>query len=153
MHCKLSGLATEAGPGWRGAPLQAYLACLLGWFGPERLMWGSDWPVLNEVADYAAWCAATEALLAGRTGVDGIRAPMRRRSTGWRSNRDGAVGAALAANGWGNWGICWSDGRKDAPRRTPRTRRKVRSHRAVYRGEQLLYRSVCLSPRPRRPLR
>ncbi|WP_028447125.1 amidohydrolase family protein [Chitinimonas koreensis] len=73
VHCKLSGLATEAGPGWRGAPLQAYLACLLGWFGPERLMWGSDWPVLNEVADYAAWCAATEALLAGRTGVDGIR--------------------------------------------------------------------------------
>ena len=33
-------------------------------FGPERVMWGSDWPVLRLAADYTAWVDASEALLA-----------------------------------------------------------------------------------------
>ncbi len=32
---------------------------------PDRLMWGSDWPVLHMNGDYAAWVAATDVLLAG----------------------------------------------------------------------------------------
>ena len=61
-YCKLSGLATEAGPGWSVATLKPYVDVLLDAFGPERLMWGSDWPVLNEAGDYAAWLAACETL-------------------------------------------------------------------------------------------
>jgi len=61
-YCKLSGLATEAGPGWSAATLKLYVDVLLESFGPARLMWGSDWPVLNEAGDYAQWLAAAETL-------------------------------------------------------------------------------------------
>ena len=60
--CKLSGLASEAGPGWSAATLKLYVDVLLESFGPRRLMWGSDWPVLNEAGDYASWLAACETL-------------------------------------------------------------------------------------------
>lgn len=43
--CKLSGLTTEAGPGWRAAELRAYIDHALDVFGPDRCMVGSDWPV------------------------------------------------------------------------------------------------------------
>ena len=33
-------------------------------FGPQRLLWGSDWPVVNLAGGYAPWLAATETLLA-----------------------------------------------------------------------------------------
>jgi L-fuconolactonase len=62
LLCKLSGLATEAAPGWSVATLKPYVDHLLEHFGPERLMWGSDWPVLNLNGDYAQWFdAAREA--------------------------------------------------------------------------------------------
>ena len=60
--CKLSGLVSEAGPGWSAQGLKLYVDVLLENFGPSRLMWGSDWPVLNEVGDYAGWLAAAETL-------------------------------------------------------------------------------------------
>jgi L-fuconolactonase len=56
--CKLSGLASEAGPGWTTAQLAPYIESLVECFGPRRLMWGSDWPVLNEVGRYDAWLDA-----------------------------------------------------------------------------------------------
>ncbi|MEI9887155.1 MAG: amidohydrolase family protein [Rhizomicrobium sp.] len=61
-YCKLSGLATQAGPGWSAQTLKLYVDVLLESFGPRRLMWGSDWPVLNEAGDYAQWLAACETL-------------------------------------------------------------------------------------------
>ncbi|HEY2884869.1 MAG TPA: amidohydrolase family protein [Rhizomicrobium sp.] len=61
-RCKLSGLAFEAGPGWNAQGLKLYVDVLLECFGPSRLMWGSDWPVLNEVGDYESWLAACETL-------------------------------------------------------------------------------------------
>ena len=64
-YCKLSGLAGEAGPGWSAATLKPYVDVLLESFGPERLMWGSDWPVLNEAGDYASWLGACVTLTAG----------------------------------------------------------------------------------------
>jgi len=60
--CKLSGLVTEAAPGWREETLRPYVDVLLEAFGPARLMWGSDWPVVNLAGGYAAWHAAAEAL-------------------------------------------------------------------------------------------
>lgn len=63
--CKLSGLVTEAAPGWRPEDLRPYVDHLLETFGPARLMWGSDWPVLNLNGDYAGWLRAAETLLAG----------------------------------------------------------------------------------------
>jgi L-fuconolactonase len=61
-RCKLSGLAFQAGPDWSAHGLKLYVDVLLECFGPSRLMWGSDWPVLNEVGDYESWLAACETL-------------------------------------------------------------------------------------------
>jgi L-fuconolactonase len=60
--CKLSGLVTEAGEGWSNATLKPYVDVLLEAFGPQRLMWGSDWPVATLSASYAQWLDAAEAL-------------------------------------------------------------------------------------------
>lgn len=62
--CKLSGLLTEAGPGAGEPELSPYIEHLLDCFGPSRLMWGSDWPVLNLASDYDHWIAVCEQALA-----------------------------------------------------------------------------------------
>lgn len=54
LHCKLSGMVTEAAPGWRAADLRPYMETVLEAFGPDRVMYGSDWPVcLLNAPDYA----------------------------------------------------------------------------------------------------
>lgn len=63
VFCKLSGLLTEAGTRNRLEDLRPWVEDLLELFGPARLMWGSDWPVLNQQADYAHWVDMTEQLL------------------------------------------------------------------------------------------
>jgi L-fuconolactonase len=62
--CKLSGLVTEAGGDWTTTALRRYADHVLQCFGCERVLWGSDWPVLTLATSYAAWDAATRALLA-----------------------------------------------------------------------------------------
>lgn len=62
--CKLSGLVTEAGPDWTVATLRPYAEHVLAVFGPERVMWGSDWPVCRRRAEYGVWRAAAGELTA-----------------------------------------------------------------------------------------
>ena len=57
VHCKLSGLVTEAGPQAGRDDLRRYVDLLLDLFGPERLIWGSDWPVCTLRCDYETWHA------------------------------------------------------------------------------------------------
>ncbi|CAB3701511.1 amidohydrolase family protein [Paraburkholderia rhynchosiae] len=64
VYCKLSGLATEASPGWTEETLRPYVELLLATFGPARLMWGSDWPVLELNGDYLLWHSVANTLLA-----------------------------------------------------------------------------------------
>lgn len=64
VHCKLSGLVTEAPSDWALADLQPWVAHVLACFGATRMLWGSDWPVLNLAADYAHWLATSRTLLA-----------------------------------------------------------------------------------------
>jgi len=54
-YCKLSGLLTETGDHPDRVP--RYIAHLLASFGPDRLVWGSDWPVLELAGTYARWHA------------------------------------------------------------------------------------------------
>jgi L-fuconolactonase len=58
LSCKLSGLLTEAGPAPAPDAAARYSAHLRDCFGAERLLWGSDWPVLELAASYAAWWQA-----------------------------------------------------------------------------------------------
>jgi L-fuconolactonase len=62
-HCKLSGLATEAEAGWTAEALRPYVDHVLDCFGPQRVMWGSDWPVVELGGGYERWRAASLALL------------------------------------------------------------------------------------------
>jgi L-fuconolactonase len=56
-YCKVSGLITEADSSQTYADVMPYLDHLLDMFTPERLIWGSDWPVLNLAGDYDGWYA------------------------------------------------------------------------------------------------
>jgi L-fuconolactonase len=58
VHCKLSGLATEAGPEWGEQDLAPYVDVALETFGPARLLFGSDWPVCLLAGDAARVAAA-----------------------------------------------------------------------------------------------
>jgi L-fuconolactonase len=63
--CKLSGLVTEADwASWRVADLAPYVEVVLEAFGPERLAFGSDWPVCLLAASYAEVLAAAGELTA-----------------------------------------------------------------------------------------
>ena len=53
--CKLSGLLTELPPGAAADGMAPIFAHLWSAFGAERLIWGSDWPVLALAGSYADW--------------------------------------------------------------------------------------------------
>lgn len=65
VACKLSGLLTEAGPAPDPASVGPWAGWVLQTFGPHRVMWGSDWPVLELASDYAAWWQQTQTVLSG----------------------------------------------------------------------------------------
>ena len=79
VMCKLSGLLTEIAEPQHLTPAAAIDAVrpvwdhLLHCFGPQRLMWGSDWPVLNLAADIDRWVAVCEALIGDLPAVDQAR--------------------------------------------------------------------------------
>jgi len=70
VRCKVSGLVTEAGAGWTIDRLRRYADHLAECFGAQRLMWGSDWPVLNVGGTYQSWFAATMAMTADWQAAD-----------------------------------------------------------------------------------
>ncbi len=61
--CKLSGIATEAAAHWTVDDIKPYVDHVLETFGPQRLLWGSDWPVVDLAGGYARWWDAAMALL------------------------------------------------------------------------------------------
>jgi L-fucono-1,5-lactonase len=63
--CKLSGLVTEARADWQIADLRPATDHVLACFSPQRLLWGSDWPVVDLAGAYAKWFSAAETLMAG----------------------------------------------------------------------------------------
>ena len=53
IYCKLSGLVTEADwRNWKAEDFWPYLDVVFEAFGPDRLMFGSDWPVCLLAASY-----------------------------------------------------------------------------------------------------
>jgi L-fuconolactonase len=55
LMCKLSGLWTEAPAGEPCEHVRPWAQALLEIWGAERLIWGSDWPVLELAGSYAQW--------------------------------------------------------------------------------------------------
>lgn len=56
VACKLSGMVTEADPrAWSPDQLRPFIDVALAAFGPDRLLFGSDWPVCLAGVSYARW--------------------------------------------------------------------------------------------------
>jgi len=70
VYCKLSGLVTEASADWEPRDLEPYIEHLLECFGPQRLMWGSDWPVVESVASYERWLRIAQSLTENLSRAD-----------------------------------------------------------------------------------
>ena len=61
VYCKISGMATEADWGrWTEQDLEPYFDTVLSAFGPQRLMFGSDWPICLLATTYRRWVETVE---------------------------------------------------------------------------------------------
>lgn len=63
IWCKLSGLLTEAGTRTGIEDIRPFADTLFTVFGPDRLIWGSDWPVLELAGSYGGWLAMARELV------------------------------------------------------------------------------------------
>jgi L-fuconolactonase len=61
--CKVSGVVTEADhQSWTANDLSAYILHVLDVFGPDRVVFGGDWPVVLHASSYARWVETLDAL-------------------------------------------------------------------------------------------
>ncbi|GAA2584603.1 amidohydrolase family protein [Actinomadura fulvescens] len=67
---KLSGLVTEAAPGWKSADILPYARHVVDAFGPGRVMYGSDWPVCTLAASYGQVLELADAALDGLSEME-----------------------------------------------------------------------------------
>lgn len=69
--CKLSGLVTEADhDNWTETDLRPYVDVALEAFGPQRLMFGGDWPVSELATSYQRWVETADSLLSTWSEAD-----------------------------------------------------------------------------------
>jgi predicted TIM-barrel fold metal-dependent hydrolase len=65
--CKVSGIVASAKPGhWSPDDLAPIINHTLDVFGPDRVMFGGDWPVCTLAATYTQWVGALKAIVRGR---------------------------------------------------------------------------------------
>ena len=67
---QISELLAHPGRGWPVEPIRPYVLFLAEHFGPQRLMWGSDWPILHLVSDYAGTLRAMREALGTLSAAD-----------------------------------------------------------------------------------
>lgn len=79
VFCKLSGLLTEAGPDAGDNELDHLVDRLFELFGARRLLWGSDWPVVNLAGDYGRWLAYCQRRVPGACEAGTVFAESTRR--------------------------------------------------------------------------
>ncbi len=74
VACKLSGMITEADwTGWTVDDLRSYADTVLDIFGPDRVMFGSDWPVCLLAGEYTQVVDAARALTSGLSDEDKLK--------------------------------------------------------------------------------
>lgn len=75
LSCKVSGMVTEADhANWTTEDLRPYVDHVIDSFGPDRLLFGSDWPVALQAATYSDVVNATRTLLGARLDAAGMAA-------------------------------------------------------------------------------
>lgn len=73
VSCKVSGMVTEARADWALEDFRPYVDHVARCFGPERLMFGSDWPVCTLAASYSEVANLARTLLSSHFGPDDLR--------------------------------------------------------------------------------
>lgn len=74
VYCKVSGMVTEAAWNrWHEADFHYYLETVLHAFGPDRLIYGSDWPVCLLAASYAQVLHICESYFSSLTPSENAR--------------------------------------------------------------------------------
>jgi L-fuconolactonase len=61
VYCKYSGLLSQLAQGMPGSAVDPYVEHLFACFGPARLVWGSDWPVVTIGASFDGWLHMAQA--------------------------------------------------------------------------------------------
>ncbi len=85
VWCKLSGLVTEADHAtWTAAQLRPYIDQVVSCFGFDRVMFGGDWPVSTQAADYPRWVATLDDALHGCTADELRKVYVRNAETFYR---------------------------------------------------------------------
>src|SRR5262249_22052278 len=65
--CKVSGIVVNAEPGkWTAADLAPVVTPTLEGFGPDRVLFGGDWPVCTRAATFKQWVEALKAIVKDR---------------------------------------------------------------------------------------
>jgi L-fuconolactonase len=64
--CKISGVPMEAGPGWSVAQVRPYVEAAADAFGPDRILFGSDYPAQHPIGTFASWATAIVEIMADR---------------------------------------------------------------------------------------
>lgn len=72
LMCKISGMVTEAGADWTPDRIRPFLHHAALVFGPDRLIFGSDWPVCTLAATHAQVVDLAQSLLAELYGTDDL---------------------------------------------------------------------------------
>jgi len=71
IYCKISGMVTEADwNNWTEDDLRPYFDTVLDAFGPKRLMFGSDWPVIEVACEYSRWAGIVKAWISQLSSAD-----------------------------------------------------------------------------------
>ncbi len=74
VNCKISGMVTEAGyQNWTPSQLQPYFDIVLETFGPDRLLFGSDWPVCMVATTYTNWVNLVRKNIASYTETEQVK--------------------------------------------------------------------------------
>lgn len=68
--CKVSGIVARAQPGWQPTDLAPTINHCLDTFGPDRVIFGGDWPVCTLGATYQEWASALREIISVRSEVD-----------------------------------------------------------------------------------
>jgi predicted TIM-barrel fold metal-dependent hydrolase len=66
VTCNISDLLAYCAPGTQSlATIRPWLDHVVEVFGPDRIVWGSDWPVVNLGGGLAGWLAISREYFAG----------------------------------------------------------------------------------------
>ena len=71
--CKVSGILANVREGWAVADLKPYVEHVITTFGWDRVVWGSDYPVVTLFGDLTRWVNATREIISGASADEQAR--------------------------------------------------------------------------------